>query len=276
MPLAFTQADFDELSQPNHKLRHQTTYQESLGMRYYTPSKSKQFRPEFADNTAQLQAVLLHAALKYVYQRKGIPPGIAPDLAAVIALAKQRSAADKELVDGNQRLLQQRIYQHILAKENIGYVSLIGAVAFKCWRLQWPAQLVAQELGISRSFVHKITSNLCHYAEELGFATYPPAPWKGKQLVDWNAIADLWLRAKSVRLIVEMLEIAEPTVYDVLDRLGLRPKRRTNLQAIQEAWLQTKNIAEVGRRTGYPTTTVVRALKHLKLHTPVPRRKRVA
>jgi hypothetical protein len=277
--MEFTQADFDELAQPKHQVKwtRELSYNERSTMgRIRARAKSRQFRPAFADNTAQLQAVLLHAAVQYVFRGKGVPPDFVADINTIIKLAHERTAAEKESVDQNQRLLQQRIYQHILSVQTIGYAAMLGTIAFKCWRLEWPASLVADELGVRVWFVRRIAGQLCDYAEELGFPTYTPAQFKGKIFVDADAIAALYVQSNSVRLVSEMLGYEQNTVYRVLSQRGLRSKRPpVNLRAIQDAWLQSKNIAEVERRTGYVNRTVYRALKHLKLHTPVSRRNRV-
>jgi hypothetical protein len=228
MTLAFSQADFDELAQPKQGIAFsglRPNEFRSMG-RERARTKSRQFRPAFADNTAQLQAVLLHAAVQYVFRGKGIPPDFVADLNTIIQLARERTAAEKELVDQNQRLLQQRIYQHILAKENIGYVSLIGVVAFKCWRMEWPAALVGAELGVRPWLVRRIAGQLCDYAEALGFPTYAPHHAKGRHFVDADAIAALYVQSNSARLVCEMFQHDHHTVLRILQERGLKKKRR--------------------------------------------------
>jgi hypothetical protein len=247
-------------------MRHQTivSVDEILSMgRVRAPSKSKQFRPAFADNTSQLQAVLLHASLKYCFRNKPMPPDFAAGLDTVVQMAKQQLELERSRVDSSQALLQQRIYHHLIVVEEVGgYVAMISAIAWRAWRLEWPASLIGSELGVTKRYVHGIVNSLIRSAQQLGFETYAPHVKKGVIKVDADAVAATWAACKSVRQTSERLGLDIQTVYKVLNQLGLRPKRKpTDHAAIAAVWAEKKTIRAVVAALGYAAETIVHSLR---------------
>lgn len=266
MTLELTQEDFDELARPWQSLKYGgLTFEERHGAsRTAAPSKDKRWIPAFATNDAQLQAVLLHAAVQYVFRDKPIPPDFIPDLATVVQLAKERHAQDRAWVENHSKLLQQRIYQHIICVEQAGgYVAFNAAIAFRCWRLMWPSRLVAEDLGVTVLFVRQVTEMLADYAESLGFETYEQHGTKGTIKVDQDLIAGLWLEGNDVKTIRRRLGHNRETIYKVLKLLGVFSSRYKpeDADSVADLWMKNltvKQIAECLHRSQEWTIRVLR------------------
>src|SRR5580704_352217 len=273
MTLAFTQNDFDELAAPKHfQVQPVMDYTDRLRANFGCTSrlsKNKNWFPEFASNDAQLQAVILRAAVKYCFRDKPVPPGFAADLETVIALAKQRTADDMARAKNSRNIIQQNLFQHLVVVENAGgYVALMGAIAYRSWRLAHPNALVASELGISREYVEGATQVLIVYAEKLGFPTYKHSFQKGEIRVNADDIAAMWVQKKSVKQIRSATGHDLATIRRVLKKFGLKPSQRHRLDAdtIVEMYALGACTAEIHRRTGYGKVGILKVLKERGVH----------
>ncbi|MGB8789312.1 MAG: hypothetical protein WCC98_16740 [Candidatus Acidiferrales bacterium] len=228
------------------------------------PSKNRRFVPAFAANTAQLQAVLLHAAVKYVYRAKPIPPGFVPDIDEIIRLAKERHAENRAWVESHPKLLQQRIYEHIICVEQAGsYVAMISAVAYRMWLLEWTAPTIAKDLGCKKELVWQITEMLAFYANELGFPTYERHSSKDTVKVNEQVILSLWQQGFSIREIVRHTRHCRYRIGRVLKSHDLHQHKRMNqakVNAIVRMWRGGSAVNEIRRKLHCSYQIVVKIL----------------
>lgn len=234
----------------------------------YRPKKSKQYIPAFAANDRQLQAVILHASVKYCFRNKPIPPDFVPDLETIVRLAKERHADDRAKVDNSQKLLEQRIYRNIVAVEQCGgYVSMIAAVAFRAWRLLWPNSVIADELGMTHEAVEGVGQMLIAYAEELGFETYQHPAHRGRVKVDVDTIAAMFVQGHNVQSIRRILGHDEETIRRALKKAGLfKPPIRADEETVITMWNDGKRLTQIRDATGHTVATITRLLKRRGLY----------
>jgi hypothetical protein len=232
--------------------------------RIAAPSKRSRWIPAFANNTSQLQAVLLHAAVKYIFRDKEPPQGFVADLSTVVELAKEKHAALKARAENSSKLIQQRMYQHLLCVEDAGgYVAFISAIAYRCWRLRWTGPVVAEELGVTPLLVQTMMEMMADYAERLGFETYLQHPHKGKIFVNEDRIAAMWVQTRSVTKIRALLGHDVCTIRAALKRLNLHNPAPYKLDAdgIVELWKQGRGVGQIVKQVHHCEATVIRVLK---------------
>jgi hypothetical protein len=237
--------------------------------RIAAPSKSSRWIPAFASNTPQLQAVLLHAAVRYIFRDKEPPQGFIADLETVVALAKEKHATLRARAENSSKLIQQRMYQHLLCVEDAGgYVAFISAIAYRCWRLRWPGPVVAQGLGVNALLVQTMMEMLADYAEHLGFDTYPQHSRKGKIFVNEDRIGALWAQTHSVAKIHELLGHDTGTIRAVLRRLGFHNPApyKLDVDGIVSLWKQGRGVGQIVKQVHHSEATVIRVLKAHRLY----------
>ena len=277
MTLSLTKEDFDELAGG-----HPSTFDyDVFKCSHLEHSRFNRTRwmPAFALNDLQLQAVLMQAAIKYSFRNKLVPQDLTPSIDSVIQLAKQRHEADLAHVENSAKLIQNRIYRHLLCVEEAGgYVACISAVAFRCWRLKWPAVFVARDLGLSKRFVYEVKQMLVAYAEELGFPTYLRAPAKGRVpaskgtfKVDRDAILAHRKAGLGIMEISRRVGCSSEAVSRALKISGMYYSRQHDAATIEKiAALRKHNLksAEIAAQLNLTVVVVRNILKRLGIPCP--------
>lgn len=130
--------------------------------------RSKRYRPAFAFNDAMLRHVLALKAWRFVHGKTPMPPTL--DYKFLDA------ACDFHARTTNILALKQ-------ANTRCGtYMSWLGAVAWKAWRLGYFDSEIAEELAVPQRTVMNVIKSLVKVARDLGFPTYDvPGPRTGKK-----------------------------------------------------------------------------------------------
>jgi len=201
-------------------------------------SKKRRYIPAFALNDLQLQTVLLHAAVKFVYRDKPLPP--VPDI------------------------------PYILANDD-GRTAKLAAIAYRAWRLNWTAPTIAREQGISKGMVWDAMQVLAGYAHELGLPTYDASPSKGVVRIDQDVIAAMWVQGRTIAEIVAATGHCRYRVGLVLKRLGLKQHKRirqTKADAIVKMWNEGAAVNEIRRTLNCGYRITVKILTARGLYAP--------
>src|SRR5580704_3375684 len=102
------------------------TFQERHGMRIITRSgRSLRYVPPFSVNDTQLRQVVVAVATSYIFRNKTVPKDFNPDFETLSGQAGD-------------------------------WMATVGAVAWRSWRLRWPAKAVANSLAMEETSVHRI------------------------------------------------------------------------------------------------------------------------
>jgi hypothetical protein len=201
-------------------------------------SKKRRYIPAFALDDRQLQAVLIHAAIKFVYRDKPLPPVL--DI------------------------------PYILTNDD-GRTAKLAAIAYRAWRLEWTAPTIAREQGISKSMVWDAMQVLAAYAKELGLPTYDASPTKGIVRIDQDVIAAMWMQGRSIAEIVAASGHCRYRIGLVLKRLGLKQHKRirqTKADASVKMWNEGHAVNEIRRTLGCGYRIIVKVLTARGLYVP--------
>ncbi|MFZ0738443.1 MAG: hypothetical protein WAM96_15215 [Candidatus Acidiferrales bacterium] len=177
--------------------------------------RCKKFIPAFAYNGQQLRMVLATAAWRYARGQLSFPEGI--------SLAELKQITDQKFenwcnrrqdhLTGAQRALIQR---HILSISHAGgWLQLHSAIAYMSWKLGIPSTQIAERLYMTAPGVRIILHRLTKIARLLGFDTFKPGSWMGKNNV----------RQKHMTLLPpsqELLRIHKSNPYWTAGRLSKR------------------------------------------------------
>lgn len=157
--------------------RVQVEYQEfkSSWHTIHAVGRPRRWIPEFAFDDAQLRSVIIHATLGYIFRTSEVPDDIELDLAYLKELAANRQKWVEACAQGSLSAHWQACEEFICAVANCGgYMEMVGAVAYRAWRLRWHDNDIAASLAMQKESVKRIRIRLVKYAERLGFPTHAP------------------------------------------------------------------------------------------------------
>lgn len=189
--------------------------------------RTRRYIPEFAFDDGQLRSVIIHATLGYIYRVGKVPADVETDLAYLKKLAADRQAWVEACAQGSLSAHWQACEEHITAVANCGgYMEMLGAVAYRAWRLRWHDRDIAASLAMTVSSVADVRTRLLRYAERLGFPTFPPR--KGNTRIDDALVASMWSNRATVNLIAVVLGCSGRVVRHSLRKQGLYVRRPGN------------------------------------------------
>lgn len=290
MTLELTSEDYEELAAGPKSIRLRfggldasdvlphtgRPFREQRSFQFTRPSHTRRVLPAFALNDLQLQAVLLHAAVQYAFRYKPAPPNFVATLDSVVQCARERTTSDREIAkrraESGQR--QQTLWHHIICIEDAGgYVAFNAAIAYRLWRCEWPTSLIAENLGVDPIYVRNVAQMLAHYAEALGFETYPRQNGRLPQS-ELDEIESLFCQGAGITEITRRTGRSETAVYKHLKRVGLyvrrgpinkgRVKNYKNDVAAPEIlalWKQGLRVREIHDQLHHSCTRIKRVLK---------------
>jgi len=192
--------------------------------------RSRRWIPEFAMNASQLQSVLLHATANYIFRsrKKNLPEIVASNLMYFDQLARDRQACMQAMLTGGADEKFSHMQAHFDASEHCGgYMPLIAAIAYRAWHLRRHSPDIANEVGVTTTYVEHVLSNLGRIATSLGYLTVKPTrqkwPFKRTDLVP--KILALWEQGNTTDAIADELATTTRTVRKVLRILGVYVRR---------------------------------------------------
>jgi len=192
--------------------------------------------PEFASNDLQLRAVLIHAVVHYSFRPHNIPADVQLSLDHLVACANSRVLYHRARLSGLDQRVSNQLESHLRAVDAAGgYFQLIGAVAYRAWRLKWPWQDISAELGIKHSQVTQILRRLKRIAFELNFPTH--APGKKSSAATEEAVLELWHKGLTASQIQKQLHCDKfYHVIPVLKRHGVYSRRNPRGYAREDVY----------------------------------------
>jgi hypothetical protein len=148
--------------------------------------RRQRWRPEFANNSAQLRKVLAVAVWQSAHGRRAFPEGLESDLPRLKELAKtsigrwsRTLAEDQKRRKWHHKRLSEHqrkiIARHVFTESWSGsMLSFLAAVSFLSWNLGRTSCEVAEQLYTTPWHVRIIRYRLCNIARRLGFVTFAP------------------------------------------------------------------------------------------------------
>lgn len=199
--------------------------------------------PEFVNNDGQFKSVLVHATVAYIFRGGRLPDNIIADLEYLKAMADDRAADDRALVDGSANAHWAKMFEHVNAVENCGgYMQLTSAVMYRAWKLGWHSREIGDEMGMKQLAVTTILVKLVRIAEGLGYPTYPRRRDKPDKVRGVDEIIELWNAGETVTRIAKKLVCSQVKVRRVLKAWKLytykrqKPKKRGTNPAAKAYW----------------------------------------
>jgi hypothetical protein len=196
--------------------------------------RPRRWIPEFATDDGQLRSVIIHATLGYIFRAGKVPADITTDREYLKELASDRQAWAEAMVSGSLNAHWQSMEQYIAAVRGCGgYMEMLGAVAYRAYRLRWHDEDIAASLAMTTVSVRTIRFRLLRYAERLGFTTYE----RRKDVLPaavHELIASMWSQSATVKQIAANLGSSGQFVRHSLRMQGLyglrHPRRGCDLE----------------------------------------------
>ena len=186
-----------------------------------TPGRTRRWTPEFAFDDSQLRAVIIHATLGYIFRKGRIPEDVKLDLVYLKELAANRQKWVEACAQDSLSQHWQAMEEYITAVRGCGgYMEMLGAVAYRAWRLNWHDRDIAASLAMQSESVKRVRLTLLKYAQRLGFPTYERRPDAAPQEVH-ELIARMFRNGATVALVAAILSRSIPFVRHSLRVSGL-------------------------------------------------------
>jgi hypothetical protein len=219
--------------------------------------------PAFATNDLQLKSVIAHAAITYIYRSKKPPEQIVDDLKYLDRLARERHS--KELQIDAERW--QHMEEHFAAIDSAGgYLPLLGAIAYRAWRLRWHNRDIAFSLATKPAAVQHILDKLQRIAVLLGFRTVQRSErrqaWLAKKAGVDEAIISAWKDGKTTGQIVRDLHVTPTRITNLLRWHGLYTWRKRVIRpgckrpGMAKIWAERRGSRPPYRRSKCPLAQV--------------------
>ncbi len=188
--------------------------------------RTRRWIPEFATDDGKFRSVIIHATLGYIFRAEKVPADITTDREYLKELASDRQAWVEAIADGRLDEHWQQMEQYIAAIRGCGgFMQLIGAVAYRAYRLRWHDKDIAGSLAMTTESVRAIRLRLLKYAERLGFPTYERRKDVTTAAVH-ELIGAMWSQRATVDLIAAIIGRSCPFVRHSLRVQGLYVRRK--------------------------------------------------
>jgi hypothetical protein len=140
--------------------------------RMHTEYRAQQFSwvPPFANNTRQLQHVILRRAWRFLHCDIPMPEDI--DRVKLNQEATAKALKGHEIAP-DAAVIQHQMHAHhkMAVRRAGGYMELQAAIAYRAWKLGQNSPMIADSVGMSPWAVRAVLNRLRHCARELGYDT---------------------------------------------------------------------------------------------------------
>ncbi len=162
------------------------TFQDNVSTVRRGTFRAQRWKPEFANNTAQLRKVIAVLVWQHAHGRLPFPEGLENDLPRLEQLAKtsigrwnrmlakdqkRRKWHHKSLSEHQRKIIERHVFT---TSWSGGTLQILAAVAYLSWNRGLTSCDVGEQLYMTPWHVRIVRYRLCNAARRLGFETFAP------------------------------------------------------------------------------------------------------